>query len=170
MTPPRKLAVHADAAGEGDAPDAVAAACLEQVVGTENVAAVDGLPLVAPGQAADVGDGIDAAGRLEEGVEIAQVADHGVVELGHGPAVVAAHLVPVPQAAGNGAADLAGGAGYENAHCRGLLSILLHPVRIPGRTRGAHPFGFSRSRRGTALQPSLKGPAGTSSPGRGRPK
>ena len=104
------------AAGIGDALDAVLASGLKDVVRADEVALEHGSPLLAAGQAADVGNGIHATRGFQHRVEVGEVGHDRIGEVGYGHAVVAAHLVARLQAASYGRANAAGCAGYEYAH------------------------------------------------------
>ena len=107
---------QAGAAGVGDAADAVLAGRLEGVVGAHVVALQKFGPGTLAWIAAQVDDGIHVPGGCEHRVEVGQVADDGIFEIGHGNAVEAAQLVAVFKTAHHGGADVAGGAGDEHAH------------------------------------------------------
>ncbi len=87
------------AAGKGDAADAVLAGGLEEVVCADDVAVKDFLPgRGAGGIAGQVDDGVHVPCGPGKGVEIGQLSDDGVVQIGHWNAVEAAQGVAVAQA------------------------------------------------------------------------
>ena len=87
------------AAGEGDAADAVLPDGLEEVIGADDIAVEDLFPRGgAGGIAGQVDDGIHVPCGPGKGVEVGQLGDDGVVQIGHWYAVEAAQGVAVAQA------------------------------------------------------------------------
>lgn len=139
-------------AGVGDALDSILAGGFEDIVGADEITLQHRLPFVAAGQAADMGYSVDVAGGFEQGVEVVEVGDEGVVEVGHFRAVVAADLVTGLEALGNGGAYAAGGAGDEYAHgidpsSMGVYGVLVLSPKIGagGLVAGSVFGGYSVS-------------------------